>query len=181
MNELKRVKIDEHIKATVGSGEPPVKRGRGRPRKNPKSLSDSQQIGGVGNSLPSDALHSGNQIGASGAQPPKIEPVYDTTEEARAFIRAPFDIASGLTGIPQLALYPSQLDALTPSFKTVYDKRIAPYMGANADIYAFAIVFAGIAFEKVTVFNEVKRRAEVQAPNKNTDETGRPFIPTSEG
>lgn len=181
MTELKRVKIDEHIKSTVGSNAEPAKRKRGRPRKNPVSSSDPQQVIGSGNPFHSQPSHSPDQAGIGSPQPPKIEPVYDTTEEAKAFIRAPFDIAAGITGIKDLALYPAQLEALTPSFKVVYDKRIAPYMGANADIYAFCIVMAGITFEKVQVFREHQARARPQAPNKNTDESGAPFIPTTEG
>lgn len=177
---LKRVKIDEHIKATGGS-EQPVKRKRGRPRKNPNALGQSQQANAGGNPLDSMADSYQAQENIGHAEPPKVEPVYDTTEEAKAFIRAPFDIAAGLTGIKDLALYPSQLEALTPSFKVVYDKRIAPYMGENADIYAFCIVMAGITFEKVQVFREYQARMRPQAPNNNVNEGGEPFIPTTKG
>lgn len=181
MTDIKRVKIDEHIKSTAGTNAEPLKRKRGRPRKNSIPSGDSQQAVTGGNPLNSIPFDSQNQAGSGPAQPPKIEPVYDTTEEAKAFIRAPFDIAAGLTGIKDLALYPAQLEALTPSFKVVYDKRIAPYMGANADIYAFCIVMAGITFEKVQVFREHQARMRPQAPNKNTDESGAPFIPTTQG
>ena len=109
MSELKRVKIDEHIKSTVGSNAEPLKRKRGRPRKNPISPSDPQQVITGGNSFNSQSSHSSDQAGAGAPQSPKIEPVYDTTEEAKAFIRAPFDIAAGITSIKDLALYPAQL------------------------------------------------------------------------
>ena len=183
MTEIKRVKIDEHIKSTVGSNAEPAKRKRGRPRKNPVASSDSQQVIGSGNSLGGQSFNPQNQTSFNPAsiESPKIQPVYDTTEEAKAFIRAPFDIAAGLTGIKDLALYPAQLEALAPSFKVVYDKRIAPYMGENADIYAFCIVLAGITFEKVQVFREHQTRMSPQAPNKTTNESGTPFIPTTQG
>lgn len=177
MTELKRIKIDEHIKSTAGTNQPEVKRKRGRPRKNPIVSGDAKQAGGIGSTLSFNAgnpIHEGSH---AATQSPKIEPVYDTTEEAKAFIRAPFDIMAGLTGIADLALYPHQLDALAPSFKVVYDRRIAPFMGQNADLYAFAIVLSGIAFEKVLIFKQHQEKARPQAPNKTTDDHGAPIIP----
>lgn len=166
--KLKKVKIDEHIKSSNSGNSEAPKRKRGRPRKSAEPLA----IPTISNSPPSprhvDSESQQEDINHS------IEPVYDTTEEAKGFLRAPFDIAAGLTGIPKLALYPAQLDALAPSFKIVYDKRIAPYLGEEADLITFAMVFSGILFEKVAVYKEEAAKLEKKEERK---ENLAPFIP----
>lgn len=174
---IKKVKIDDHIKSSGKKSEQTTIRKRGRPRKSGAQSNDQHAPIGSGiESFNSDIQESINgDINNSNSQ--AIQPVYDTTEEAKGFLRAPFDIAAGLTGIPKLALYPQQLDALAPSFKVVYDKRIAPYMGDNADLIAFVMVFSGIAFEKVGVFKEEQAKRKPKENVKNTDSSGTPFIP----
>lgn len=177
--EIKRIKIDDHIKASNTGNSKIGTRKRGRPRKDSTSINAtmSDTAGSPSPSIDhSDSIEKNNDISESHSR--ILEPVYDTTEEAKAFLRAPFDVIAGLTGIQKLALYPAQLDALAPSFKLVYDKRIAPSMGENADLYAFAICFAGVAFEKVGVYREeMKKRKPIEAVN-NVSEQGTPYIPT---
>lgn len=182
--ELKKVKIDDHIKATKGNNTKPVPGKRGRPRKNTDGNDGATKLQSTTGatsqpSLPKPIESNQNNPPNGGTAPITIQPIYDTTEEAKGFLRAPFDIVAGLTGVSKLALYPSQIDALAPSFKIVYDKRIAPHMGQNADLIAFGMVFAGIAFEKVQVFREEKKKLE--SDNKHapvsTNENGAPIIP----
>lgn len=182
--EIKKVKIDEHIRASKGTNKPASQsaapRKRGRPRKTGAEFNAADSItGGSGQSSkvidqPVDDSVSFTQH----SNEVEIEPVYDTTAESRAFLEAPFSVAAGLTGIPKLALYPTQLDAMAPSFKLVYDKRIAPYMGDNADLIAFTMCAMGVVFEKVQVFREEsEKRAPVQKPQPS-DSAGMPYIPT---
>jgi hypothetical protein len=174
---LKKVKIDEHIKSTKKSNSSASTGKRGRPRKNTEQLHDAGKINLGGDSSSSVTLSESVETHIGDNQPASIEPVYDTTEEAKGFLRAPFDIAAGLTGIQKLALYPAQLDALAPSFKIVYDKRIAPKLGEDADLIAFAIVASGVIFEKVSVWREAKALEEPKVV-KHTDTAGTPFIPS---
>ena len=175
-SKIRKVNIDAHIKASNAGSSQTTSRKRGRPRKNTESPNHPQQIERAGDSsfiIPDESSFEANN---SIDQSHFIEPVYDTTEEAKGFLRAPFDIAAGLSGIRSIALYPEQLDALAPSFKVVYDKRIAPNMGENADLIAFAMVATGVIFEKILVYkNENEKPAEAV---KNTDSSGAPFIPT---
>lgn len=177
---LKKVKIDDHIKTSntgISQNQP---RKRGRPRKNTESFSNAGKINGPGNTSISDPIkHSLEENNSHTELQPEIQPIYDTTEEAKGFLRAPFDIAAGLTGIQKLALYPHQLDALAPSFKLVYDKRIAPKLGEDADLIAFAVVASGVIFEKVAVWKEeTEKTQKVQEQKTNQDSSGTPFIPT---
>lgn len=179
---IKKVKIDEHIKkaSTTGSKTPTTGK-RGRPRKIREGSNGRPEFApnsGTDQPLRLDHQESLNQDANIDSVQQAIEPVYDTTEEAKGFLRAPFDIAAGLTGIKALSLYPTQLDALAPSFKVVYDKRIAPYMGENADLIAFTMVFMGVAFEKVQVYREETAKLKPEIKPQATDEAGKPFIPT---
>lgn len=176
--QIKKVKIDEHIRSTKkGNSEAAMPRKRGRPRKDHGGDAGAGKLQSTeGTSAPFSTIN-GSEI-SQDKQPvtlPEIKPVYDTTEEAKGFLRAPFDIAAGITGIPKLALYPSQIDALAPSFKVVYDKRIAPYMGENADLIAFGMVFAGIVFEKVQVFKEETQK---EKPKESQSTNSVPSIVT---
>lgn len=177
---LKKVKIDDHIRASNQGNVHNQPRKRGRPRKNTESLSNPPKINGAGNSSASNAINFEEQENNSSAQLlPEVQPIYDTTEEAKGFLQAPFDIAAGLTGIQKLALYPHQLDALAPSFKIVYDKRIAPKLGEDADLIAFAVVASGVLFEKVAVWREETEKAQkAQEQKTNQDSAGSPYIPT---
>jgi len=176
---LKKVKIDDHIKNSKKGNGTATPAKRGRPRKTPEL---SSIPGNAGSSRDSSSVVIDSQSVDShidDAQLQEVQPVYDTTEEAKGFLRAPFDIAAGLSGIPRLALYPSQLDALAPSFKIAYDKRIAPKLGEDADLIAFAVVVSGVLFEKVAVWKEEtgKNQKAAEAANLNT-ENRPPFIPT---
>ena len=178
---IKKVKIDEHIKKSTSSNQSITPKKRGRPTGSRKqfnspqaNLSSTSDSIGTTNNESFDANFSTIKPNTS----EEIQPIYDTTEEAKGFLRAPFDIAAGLTGIQKLALYPHQLDALAPSFKVVYDKRIAPYMGENADLIAFSMVFLGVAFEKVGVYKEEIAKIKPKENKPQTDSTGTPYIPT---
>lgn len=155
--QIKKVKIDEHIRQ-IGqrSSQQTVKRGRGRPRKvTEHSAGGSGTLDEArGDQAFSVTDPASMSEGSNVHQPTEVQPVYDTTEEAKAFLSAPFSIVAGLTGIKELDLYPSQLDALAPSFKLVYDKRIAPNMGEHADLIAFGICASGVLFEKVQVYRD---------------------------
>lgn len=172
---IKKVKIDEHIKQNKTNSSSTARK-RGRPRKNTEHVSISPEAD-AGRGAPSSLSFNQSVEENIGAieQQTAIEPIYDTTEEAKGFLRAPFDIAAGLTGIKNLALYPSQLDALAPSFKVVYDKRIAPKLGEDADLIAFAIVASGIVFEKVQVYRDEHKKHE---PIEQVEEYQAPTIPT---
>jgi len=177
---LKKVKIDDHIRASnqgINQNQP---RKRGRPRKNTESFSNTGKIDGPGSSSISDTINFKSEENNTSTQLlPEVQPIYDTTEEAKGFLRAPFDIAAGLTGIQKLALYPHQLDALAPSFKIVYDKRIAPKLGEDADLIAFAVVASGVIFEKVAVWREeTEKTQKTQEQKSNQDSAGAPYIPT---
>ena len=168
-NPIKRIKIDEHIKSATKNSpikkqaseniksDAGIKRGRGRPRKNTQLDDNAPKISGSGLSpslMDSNGGNQGSNPADSLSGSPNIKPIYDTTEEAKGVLQAPFEVAAGLTGCEKLRLSESQVFALAPSFKVVYDKRIAPYLGENADIYAFGMVFVGILFGKVTEYKE---------------------------
>jgi len=75
-------------------------------------------------------------------------------------IQTPFEILSAVSKNPELKLYPEELDAIMPSWKTVYDKRIAPRLGENADIYQFVTVMIGISAIKYNVYQSKKPKNE---------------------
>lgn len=179
--EIKKVKIDEHINATKRKAivETAIVRKRGRPRKDNVSDDRARKLQPAEGASTSPGAIDSRPIDQN-KQPatiPAIQPIYDTTEEAKAFLRSPFDIAAGLTGIQKLALYPSQIDALAPSFKVVYDKRIAPYMGNNADLIAFGVCAAGIIFEKVQVFQQENNKKKDE-PTQKESAASSPYIQT---
>jgi hypothetical protein len=174
---LKKVKIDDHIKnSKKGNNQTPTGK-RGRPRKNPDALLSTGFNYPGGGAPSSDTLSESDETSIRDSIQ-AVEPIYDTTEEAKGFLRAPFDIVAGLSGIPELALYPQQLDALAPSFKIVYDKRIAPKLGEDADLIAFAVVLSGVAFEKIGVWREVTGKAQKTAEAEKLKTNEPPFIPT---
>lgn len=177
--KLKKVKIDDHIRASKKSNSDTPKRKRGRPRKDSGFNQAPENGAGIDNSssILSDGAPLSENIGDIEREASQVQPQYDTTEEAKAFLRSPFDMAAGITGIKKLSLYPEQLEALAPSFKVVYDKRILPSLGENADLIAFTVAASGIIFEKVSVFREYKQSLENQKP-QNTDSAGVPYIPT---
>lgn len=156
----KVVKIDEHIRKSKNSVQETVRRGRGRPRKD----AGSNEAGGFNSSSPSKPLDDRVSLPVKPVAPTipseTIKPQYDTTEEAKGLISAPFEVVAGLTGNPKYKLYPAQLEAIAPSFKVVYDKRLAPKMGENADLIAFGMVFVGVLFEKVSVAREDMAKAK---------------------
>jgi hypothetical protein len=175
---IKKVNIDDHIKSSGKKNQSSTKGKRGRPRKDrAQSNIEHTTIGSGAESLSADQQESydGN---IDHSQQHKVEPVYDTTEEAKGFLCAPFAVAAGLAGIPELNLYPEELNALAPSFKIVYDKRIAPYMGENADLIAFTMVAAGIVFKKVQVIKAHQEKNKPVERKQATDSSGMPFIPT---
>jgi len=177
---IKKVKIDEHIKTAKGSVNQNTPRKRGRPRKDRTESNGGSILQDVGSGSSGAGFSDAPIDHASDLihQPSIVEPIYDTTEEAKGVLRAPFDIAAGLTGIAGLALTPSQIDALAPSFKVVYDRRIAPYMGDNADLIAFGMVFAGVAFQKVQIFRDEMEKRRPTKKETPTESAGSPFIPT---
>ena len=173
--QLKKVHIDDHIKSartnqTTNTGK------RGRPRKNPEPSGDPGKVNASGNTSLFDSLDKSVETSISDTSYPEVVPAYDTTEEAKGFLRAPFDIAAGLANNTRLALYPAQLEAMAPSFKIVYDRRIAPNMGDHADLIAFAMVASGVIFEKVAIFKE-QREMEKPKPKPKTDSVDSPTIP----
>lgn len=175
--QLKKVKIDDHIRGIKSSGDKAPARKRGRPRKNHGP--DQTPENGFGDQNPSSSVLDRSPLSENPSAPelpaPEIEPVYDTTEEAKAFLRSPFEIAAGATGWERLNLYPAQLEALAPSFKIVYDKRIKPKLGEEADLIAFTMVLSGVIFEKVQVVRE--ERAKLKPKPQPTDSAGQPYIP----
>lgn len=178
--QIKKVKIHEHIAATKKTGNPEVVRGkRGRPRKDSSESSRGALPSNSGTNPPLSTANSqpGSESTHFGtSQPLQVVPVHDTTGEARAFLEAPFSIVAGFTGIPKLALYPTQLDALAPSFKPIYDKYIIPSLGENAMLYAFGLALSGVVAEKVMIFAEEKKKN----PPKAETVTPPPASPTIE-
>lgn len=160
--EKKRVKIDEIVKTANNRTEPLPKRSRGRPRKNPEQLRLSEpEHGRVKRSIDVRAELPETSQGDDKRET-KVEPIYDTTEESKAFLRAPFDVVSGVTGCKDIALYPHELDALAPSFKIVYDKRIAPNLGEHADLIAFGVVLSGVVFQKAMIYKDFRDKKVAQ-------------------
>ncbi len=166
--KLKEVKIDEILKASKTKNiENSARRGRGRPRKSELQAGQAESQRLISSN---DAAQGTSSNSAMGAIDPKndqqaqlssqVVPIYDTTEEAKAFIQGPFEIAAALTKYKDFKLFSEELEAITPSFKLVYDKRIKPSLGENADIYAFAVVFAGIAAKKAYGYSEWKKSQE---------------------
>jgi len=177
---IRKVKIDEHIKSAKGNDQQSTPRKRGRPAGSGKKLQSEPSFINPSHS-DSPTLESTDNVGTDFAQhgtPEIIEPGYDTTPEAKAFLAAPFEAAAGLTGIAKLKLYPEQLEAAVPSFKLVYDKHILPHMGENPELIAFAVVMLGITFEKVSVFKEEQAKRQPKKSEQATDSAGMPYIPT---
>lgn len=178
-SNLKKVKIDEHIKKSKlsehGSGKPggKEKRARGRPRKSEGGSAE------ITNSITSHSdprpEHRGSiegDIPASNVPEPQvIEPVYDTTAEAKAFIETPFQMGAMLLSEPRLALYPEELEAIMPSWKVVFDKRIAPNMGENADLYMFATVMLGITAKKYAIVASRPKDKKIKEMQVETEQT----------
>lgn len=161
-NKPRVVKVDEHIKKSTKQSVPSKIPGkRGRPRKDtgnvtqggtePIQLPHSSQSIPSPDRKPSSTQHAPSQVA--------IVPQYDTTEEAKGIISAPFSAAASLTGVPQLALTEFELLAIMPSWKVVYDKRIAPYLGQNADLYAFSFTMVNVVFAKFRVYQAAKPKA----------------------
>lgn len=197
--ELKRVKVDEHIKQSKShkaTGNP-----RGRPRKNfdgpaeTRGTPNGTSAGIPIHSVPADGSPSAAPRTASdtirgagkdnstftrntSTAPIQVIPAYDTTEEAKGIISAPFSAVAVLTKTPAFALTVPELEALMPSWKTVYDKRIAPYMGDYADIYAFSFVMVNVVMTKAKAYNEAHPRRLRVAPVQEI-KTG-PTIQTTE-
>jgi hypothetical protein len=191
---VKRVHIDDHIKSSKNNSgsKSEFKKPRGRPlgwRKNPEptsSFNSSEPRSGLitsnshaqgGNGVPP------NTPPVSGSEPRadlKAVPVYDTTEEAKGVIQAPFNAIAAITGVPNLALSVPEIEALMPSWKVVYDKRIAPYMGQNADLYTFSFVMANVCLSKWRVYNDVKVKSDKADKEweKNPPRQSGPTLPT---
>lgn len=187
--KLKRIKIDDIIRATKSTQQSSIPRARGRPKRsdphlgNPSSAIRTDGNAAIPNSSPS---HPGPATPTLNPAPITVVPQYDTTEEAKGFLRTPFEAAAGLTNIPTLNLLPAELEALMPSWKVVYDKRIAPNLGSNADLIAFGMVAGGILFNKYSIYKVEAKRIEIAKKNspmrvadvKPTSETPQFVIPT---
>jgi len=176
--EIKKVKIHEHIAATKKSNNSEaVQRKRGRPRKDNVVTSGAGNIStktsGDSQSSVSNIPKSTENPQSNSVAPVHVVPVHDTTAESRAFLQAPFSVIAGLSGIPKLDLYPTQLDALAPTFKPIYDKYIVPKLGENAEFIAFGVVLSGVVFEKVSIYQQERAK---QAPPKQEEKKSDPII-----
>lgn len=142
--QLKKVKIDEHINKSkkkipaLSSGKK-----RGRPKKEPI------EVGQIPISSGEEPIDHAST--STGDIKPEVIPVYDTTEQAKAFIKTPFEVSAMIFSEPRLTLYPEELDAVMPSWKVVFDKHIVPNLGENADVYLFATVMLGITAKKYSI------------------------------
>jgi len=152
IKQLKKVKIDEHINSSKRSKGPDntIKRTRGRPKKVASQSSEPtiDRIEPIFNASVASPI---NNSEISSDQPSEIVPVYDTTEQAKAFIKTPFEVSAMIFSEPRLTLYPEELDAVMPSWKVVFDKHIVPNLGENADVYLFATVMLGITAKKYSI------------------------------
>lgn len=166
--KLKKVKIDEHIRKSKkqSPGQPGnTTKKRGRP---PKTSNESV---GIGSAEPGPLAESVS-TDPTGNPPltPEIVPEYDTTAEARAVLAAPFGVISALSGVQEVALTEPELDASVPSFRAVYDKHLRPFIGENAEVYAFGLVFAGLLAKKYQAFVQSPvtqaRRARAKAESE---------------
>ena len=155
IKQLKKVKIDEHIKNSKKSEEKSNVGKRGRPKGSVKKKDEikieSINVGGgldragEGPDLQGAGVNIGDGIESN------VIPVYDTTEQAKAFIKTPFEVSAMIFSEPRLTLYPEELDAIMPSWKVVFDKHIVPNLGENADVYLFATVMLGITAKKYSI------------------------------
>jgi len=166
---LKKVNIDAHIKNSKVSSTANIKtspRGRGRPRKNPDGVNSPAKPDDAGkSSLLNSSVGSGTESPKHehNTEQPIIIPQYDTTEEAKGILKTPFALLAMFAKIEGLNLDDSEVQALLPSWKVVYDKRIAPSLGENADIYVFATVFIQVSLGKYVLFRtEQSKRGPIQ-------------------
>lgn len=164
--KLKTVSIDAILKN--GKTVEAIKAKRGRPAGSKKLLVIENAT--LGPSITPPIKHSVEGVPASTALPKVvIQPLYDTTEESKAFIKAPFEIFAVVTKISDLQLTLLEIEAISPSFKIVYDKRIAPNLGQHADLFAFLMVFGGIAANKISIFNKAKAKGASPHPRFETE------------
>jgi hypothetical protein len=172
---LKKVKIDEHIKSVKQANSDPVKRKRGRPRKNPlppqSSIGNSETMGSENDGSESfNSTQSGENY-SNQASAPQIEPIYDTTPEAKGLLCTPFAALALLFQNQKLTLDESEIESLMPTFKPVYDNRIKPRMGENADLISFGAAFTVVLVRKVQVIGEMKKeRARLERAKKEFEQ-----------
>lgn len=157
--QLKKVKIDEHInksKKTIPALSSGKK--RGRPKKEPI------EVGQIPISSGEEPIDHAST--STGDIKPEIIPVYDTTEQAKAFIKTPFEVSAMIFSEPRLTLYPEELDAVMPSWKVVFDKHIVPNLGENADVYLFATVMLGITAKKYSIIANRPKESKIEREMK---------------
>ena len=145
---IKTVRIDEILKN--GKNAETIRAKRGRPAGSKKQVV-------IENAPVSVSTTTSIKSPAEGAQ------------VSKAFIKAPFEVFAAVTKIADLQLTLLEIEAISPSFKIVYDKRIAPNLGQHADLFAFLMVFGGIAANKISIFNKAKAKARSPHPNFETE------------
>jgi len=192
--KLKKVKIDEIIRGNKQSNSGPSstagigRRKPGRPRKHSldvngsggRSSIDDQgsiNLGGAIGQGESSSTFDGRTFGenpipiASGADPiAEIEPVYDTTAEARGLLETPFSLAAFFFQVKELVLAPEEGDALMPSFKPIYDIDIRPKLGEHARYYQFGFALSTILVKKFQLVVELKNAQEKLAKENDRAE-----------
>lgn len=163
---IKTVRIDEILKN--GKNAETIRAKRGRPAGSKKQVVIENAPVSVSTTTSIKSPAEGAQV-SSPLPKIVIQPTYDTTEESKAFIKAPFEVFAAVTKIADLQLTLLEIEAISPSFKIVYDKRIAPNLGQHADLFAFLMVFGGIAANKISIFNKAKAKARSPHPNFETE------------
>ena len=183
---LKKVNIDAHIKNSKASGsETTTKRKRGRPRKNPAIESSGHgstdhdtgglKSGDASSNSSFDASGSGSPINHSSANqqsvPPTVEPIYDTTAEAKGILQTPFAIFAMLFKNNQLMLDDQDTDVLMPSWKPIYDEDLKPFMGEHAKYISFGSALSVVLIKKYQVLSEMKKQADrIEKAKKDFEE-----------
>ncbi len=192
--KLKKVKIDEIIRGnkqpSSGNSSAPGagRRKPGRPRKHSLDANGSgggSSINAEGSDINGGAISQGessstldgrevsqNQIPiTSGADPiVEVEPIYDTTAEARGLLETPFSLAAFFFQVKELVLAPDEGDALMPSFKPIYDIDIRPKLGEHARYYQFGFALSTILVKKFQLVVELKNAQEKLAKENDRAE-----------
>lgn len=129
---IETIDLDKLVRQSAA----PIKRGRGRPKKNPEALA------------------------ASTTQPEQVAataPVFNLPPEVfRPILKMPFTASAVLTGCDGLRVEDKDIDDLLPAFKAILDKYAPMMTGEYGAEIAFATGMLGLASAKLKIYNEWK-------------------------
>ena len=129
-----------------GQPAPEEKRGRGRPKGSTKTPAPA--LGGL----------------------PSADPIIWSLDGSKALARVPFDIGAVLTGIKEISLTETEIEAIAPSLRECLIQ-FAPAAGAKyACVIALSSSLIGVGLAKVSILKKVKAEREAEAKKAKAEQ-----------